>query len=150
MSEPESNRGDQRSTRDSAARRVVVVGSCATGKSTLVAALRAAGVDAYVCAQEHSEIPTLWKRGDPDFVVALEADLETVRRRRNAANWPEEIYRAQRRRLRNACSHADLVIDTARHDALESASLVLRVMGLRAPDRALSISPCSESDEFAR
>ncbi|MBP9503378.1 MAG: hypothetical protein KBF17_14555, partial [Candidatus Promineofilum sp.] len=47
--------------------RVAVVGPCASGKSTLVAALRAAGYDARHPAQEHSFVKDMWRRRvDPD------------------------------------------------------------------------------------
>ncbi|HEX5503007.1 MAG TPA: hypothetical protein VFW96_10315, partial [Thermomicrobiales bacterium] len=46
--------------------RVVVVGPCAAGKTTLVARLRARGHDAAVCAQEHSGVPYLWQLTRPD------------------------------------------------------------------------------------
>jgi GTPase SAR1 family protein len=93
-------------------RRVVVVGPCASGKSTLVEGLRRLGFEATVCGQEHSEIPTLWRRADPDVVVALEVDLPTVRRRRGE-EWPEWLYLLQRRRLRQAAAAADVSVDTS-------------------------------------
>lgn len=93
--------------------RVVVVGSCGSGKSTLVTGLRRLGYEAAVCGQEHSEIPTLWRRSAPDVVIALEIDLPTLRRRRGES-WPEWLYAVQRRRLRQAAAAADLRLDTAR------------------------------------
>ena len=92
--------------------RVVVVGPCASGKSTLVRGLRGLGYDAAVCAQEHSDIPTLWRHRHPDVVIALDVDLETLRRRRGA-EWPEAIYRTQLRRLAAARSAAAVVLDSA-------------------------------------
>ena len=53
-------------------RKIVVVGPCAAGKSTLVAALRALGYDAHVSGQEHSEIATLWQHSQPDVLIALD------------------------------------------------------------------------------
>lgn len=92
--------------------RVVVVGPCGSGKSTLVDGLRRLGVPATVCGQEHSEIATLWRHSDPDLVVALEVDLPTLRRRRGE-EWPEWLYLLQRRRLRAAAAAADLLLDTS-------------------------------------
>jgi adenylate kinase len=112
--------------------RVVVVGTCASGKSTLVTELRERGIDAYVCAQEHSEIPTLWDHARPDFIVLLEVDLETIRKRRSP-NWPKPIFDMQRRRLLNARSAADLVIDTRKADAVAAASLVFEQLRRRFP-----------------
>jgi deoxyadenosine/deoxycytidine kinase len=104
--------------------RVVVVGPCASGKSTLAERLRADGYDAYVCAQEHSEISTLWQHLEPDAVIALDVDLDTVRRRRGA-EWPETIFREQLRRLSAARSVANVTIDTAAldRDAVERVAL---------------------------
>ena len=95
--------------------RVVVVGPCASGKSTLVTGLRRLGFRAMVCGQEHSEIPSLWRHTDPDVVVALEVDLPTIRRRRGE-EWPEWLYLVQRRRLREATAAADLRLNTSTLD----------------------------------
>ncbi len=95
--------------------RIVVVGPCASGKSTLVDGLRRLGFRATVCGQEHSEIPTLWRHSDPDVVVALDVDLATVRRRRGE-EWPEWLYLLQRRRLRCATEAASVRVDTSRLD----------------------------------
>ena len=94
---------------------VVVVGPCASGKSTLVAGLRRLGYRATVCGQEHSEIPTLWRHADPDVVVALDVDLAAIRRRRGD-DWPEWLYLVQRRRLRAATAAATVRVDTSQLD----------------------------------
>jgi GTPase SAR1 family protein len=107
--------------------RVVVVGPCASGKSTLAGRLRSYGLDAYVCAQEHSEIGTLWRHLDPDAVIALDVDLATVRRRRGD-DWPETIYREQRRRLAPARAAADAIIDTSSLDADQAVEVALRAL----------------------
>ena len=52
-------------------RKIVVVGPCAAGKSTLVTALRELGYDAHVSGQEHSEIAMLWQHSQPDVLIAL-------------------------------------------------------------------------------
>src|SRR5687767_10747206 len=91
--------------------RVVVVGPCASGKSTLVERLIAAGFDAYVCSQEHSEIATLWQHLGPDAVISLDVDLATIRARRGD-DWPDTIYQEQRRRLGAAWKAAAIIIDT--------------------------------------
>lgn len=92
--------------------RVVVVGPCASGKTTLVARLKRLGVDARVSGQEHSAIGNLWRRLDPDVLIALDIDLETLRLRRTP-DWPRSIYEVQRERLRDAFGVADAVIDTS-------------------------------------
>jgi hypothetical protein len=109
-------RGDaNRSERQDAATRIVVVGPCASGKTTLVQALRERGYDAHVCGQEHSDIAALWQRLGPDVLVALEADVDAIRRRRGAS-WPEWLHDLQTKRLRAAAAAADLTIDTSRRD----------------------------------
>ena len=97
------------------ARRIVVVGHCASGKSSVVAALRELGYDAHVCGQEHSIVRDLWRHSRPDVLVALAVDLPSIRRRRSPT-WPAPIYEAQQQRLAPAFAAADLVIDTTRHD----------------------------------
>jgi hypothetical protein len=110
--------------------RVVVVGPCASGKSTLVSGLREHGYDAAVCSQEHSEIPTLWRHTDPDFLILLEVDLRTIRARRGA-EWPESIYRAQIDRLAAAREAADVVIDASKADANQVLSIALGYLDRR-------------------
>ena len=99
--------------------RVVVVGPCASGKSTLAERLSAVGFDAYVCAQEHSEIPTLWRHLGPDIVIGLDVDLATIRDRRGD-DWPDTIYQQQRRRLGLAWDAAEIIIDTSTTSADET------------------------------
>ena len=112
--------------------RVVVVGPCASGKSTLVEGLRRLGFEATACGQEHSEIPTLWRHTDPDVVVALEVDLATIRERRGVTEWPGWLYDAQRRRLRQAEAAAAIHIDTTLVDAEAALDLVAAHLGKRA------------------
>ena len=96
--------------------RVVIVGPCASGKSTLAARLKEDGFDVHVSGQEHSGVRDLWATLDPDVLIALDVDLDTIRQRRSPY-WSEYIYRAQRERLKSAFDSADLVIDTTTHDA---------------------------------
>ena len=92
-------------------RKIVVVGPCAAGKSTLVAALRELGYDAHASGQEHSEIAMLWQHSHPDVLIALEVDISAVRERRGGS-WPEWLHDRQVRRLAAASRAADLAIDT--------------------------------------
>src|ERR671917_1003005 len=105
-------------------RKIVVVGPCAAGKSTLVAALRALGYDAHVSGQEHSEIATLWQHSQPDVLIALDADIAAVRSRRGDS-WPEWLHDLQVRRLTAAARAADLAIDTT---TLSTHAVVARVL----------------------
>jgi energy-coupling factor transporter ATP-binding protein EcfA2 len=105
-------------------RKIVVVGPCAAGKSTLVTALRGLGYDAHVSGQEHSEIAMLWQHSHPDVLIALEVDISAVRDRRGGS-WPEWLHDRQVRRLAAASRAADLAIDTT---AISPQTLVDRVV----------------------
>lgn len=107
--------------------RIVVVGPCASGKTTLVAHLQEAGYDARVVAQEHSVIADLWAKRNPDIVIALDLDLSTLRARRGR-DWSAEVFAQQRRRLAPAFAAADLVIDTAAHTIDEVVGMVLEML----------------------
>ena len=109
-------------------RRIIVVGPCASGKTTLVAGLRRLGYQAEVCGQEHSDVATLWRHTDPDVVVALAVDLATVRRRRGD-EWPEWLYQVQRRRLRGAEAAAAITVDATRLDEDAVLSRVTELLG---------------------
>src|SRR5437763_10189754 len=95
--------------------RVAVVGHCASGKTTLVGALRRAGYDAHAVAQEHSGITWLWKHSEPDVLIYLHVPLETVRARRGE-EWPQAVYDAQEERLADARAHANLTLDSSAED----------------------------------
>lgn len=112
--------------------RVAIVGGCASGKSSVVAALRERGVAAYAVAQEHSQIRDLWRHQLPDALVLLDASLETVRRRRADPAWPEWIYTVQQERLADARAHADLVLATDQRDQQALADEIVRLLARRA------------------
>lgn len=114
--------------------RISVVGPCASGKSTLVKALRMHGYDAHVIAQEHSGIPGLWSRQRPDILIALQADLESVRLRRRDPRWRRDVWHAQQDRLADAFVHADLIADTSRRSAGEVVDEVLLYLRERAAE----------------
>jgi hypothetical protein len=116
--------------------RLVLVGPCASGKSTLAAALAAEGYDARVCAQEHSEVPHLWALLEPDVVIYLAVDLAGVRRRRGNPAWPAAIYQQQQRRLLSALRGCTIYIDTSTRTAAEVlavAHAALRAIGVAPP-----------------
>jgi hypothetical protein len=92
--------------------RVAVVGPCAAGKSTLVAALRELGYDALAVGQEHSGVPFLWRLEEPDLLIFLDVDIPTTGQRRNSV-WPADLYETQQARLANARQYADLYLDTS-------------------------------------
>jgi RNase adaptor protein for sRNA GlmZ degradation len=89
-----------------------VVGACAAGKSTLIAALKQAGYEARHIAQEHSYVGNMWQRlTNPDVLIYLQVSYPMTIQRRQL-DWTLEEYQEQLRRLQHARQHADLVIDT--------------------------------------
>ncbi|MFT4036576.1 MAG: hypothetical protein QM692_00240 [Thermomicrobiales bacterium] len=116
---------------DNATPRIVVVGTCASGKSTLVTALRSHGYDAHSAAQEHSAVARLWQRSSPDVLIALVASIDAVRARRGET-WPEWLHTAQRERLQTAENEADLVIDTSGRSAEEVQQIAVAFLETRA------------------
>lgn len=125
-------------TREAAAvgdhRRIVVVGPCASGKSSLAAALQQLGYDAVVSGQEHSEIASLWARAAPDIVIVLTADIASVRARRGES-WPEWLHDVQMGRLEQAMLNADLVIDTSLLDAFAVLSQATAYLAQPHPEK---------------
>jgi adenylate kinase family enzyme len=116
---------------------VVVVGPCGSGKTTLVARLKALGYMARTVAQEHSHIRELWKHGGtPDALIFLDASANTITRRRQNL-FPQWLYSAQLQRLRSARAHASLYLHT---DRLSAAEVQRRVLDhLRALHREIAI-----------
>ena len=104
---------------------VAVVGPCASGKSTLVAALRDRGYDARHVAQEHSYVPDMWLQVTrPRTLIYLEASFETINSRRQL-NWTLSDYQEQLRRLTHAREHADLHLST---DSLTPGQLISQAL----------------------
>jgi hypothetical protein len=93
---------------------IVIVGPCASGKSTLVRGLWALGyIGARVVAQEHSGVIDLWKmRGQPDVLIYLDARLDTIAARQRRADWTHEYLAEQLRRLSSAWTACDLYLPT--------------------------------------
>lgn len=92
--------------------KIGVVGVCASGKSTLIKQLTSAGFDARHIAQEHSYVPSMWRKiTNPDILIYLHASYPVTIRRRNS-NWFLEDWQEQIRRLQNAIDNADLTIET--------------------------------------
>ncbi len=111
---------------------IVVVGPCASGKSTLAARLIELGYRARVIGQEHSEIGRLWRRHDPALVIGLQASLATVRSRRGR-DWSAAVYERQQRRLEPAMAAATVVLDTGELSTmatLAAAATAIREAGI--------------------
>ncbi len=93
---------------------IVIVGPCASGKSTLVEGLHAQGFDkARIVAQEHSGVRDLWKiRGQPDCLIYLDARLETIAARQHRSDWTVEYLTELLDRLKNARVECNLYLPT--------------------------------------
>jgi thymidylate kinase len=106
---------------------VGVVGPCASGKSTLVAGLRALNHQARHIAQEHSYVQDMWRRiTNPDFLIYLDVSYE-VSCARTGSQWSKKIYQHQLQRLTHARQHADLYIKT---DDLSPQEVLDQVLAL--------------------
>jgi guanylate kinase len=93
--------------------RIVVVGPCASGKTTLVDNLRPRGYEIKSCVQEHSFTPDLWKRfSKADVLIFLDAQLSTIAARQNRSDWTHARLDAQRERLEHAREHCDYYLQT--------------------------------------
>ncbi len=107
--------------------KVAIVGPCTAGKSTLVAALNAAGYDAHHVAQEHSYVPDLWKRfTKPDILIYLDVTYPAVRKRR-AISWGPERLIEESVRLAHAREHCDLYLMT---DELSAEQVFAQVISI--------------------
>jgi len=98
---------------DDVSPRIVVVGPCAAGKTTLVNHLRPKGYNIRSCAQEHSYVARLWQLfSRADVLIFLDADLATIARRQGRLETTEARLDAQHQRLSHARSHCDFYLRT--------------------------------------
>lgn len=104
--------------------RIAIVGVCASGKTTLVAGLKAAGYDAYNVAQEHSYVHNFWAKRNPDMLVMIDATMSAIHKRRKVY-WDENRLISQHKKLADAKAHADLYIQTDRYNADEVREKVI-------------------------
>lgn len=112
--------------------RLTIVGPCAAGKTTLVANLRARGLDAHAVAQEHSGVAYLWQLSEPDLLIFLDVDLATTAARRRR-EWPASLYATQQGRLAHARAHTDLYLDGSALTPEEVAERVADFAASSAP-----------------
>ncbi len=111
---------------------IKVVGVSASGKSTLVRALRERGYDARAVSQEHSQVATLWKQFDvPRVLIYLDTSLEAQRQRRPDGDWTAAHLHEERHRLRNAYAEADLRINSAAVSGEEVLRMTLAFLRAR-------------------
>ncbi|MBV7335974.1 hypothetical protein KFU94_48610 [Chloroflexi bacterium TSY] len=105
---------------------IKVVGISASGKSTLVRALRQAGYRARPVSQEHSNVPELWQEFDkPDILIFLNNDLEGQQARRPDVTWTAMMLWEEEKRLLHARTHAHLRINTAEMPASQVLEITL-------------------------
>ena len=120
--------------RDGTGQRVVVVGPCASGKTTLVDNLRPRGYEIRSCVQEHSFTPDLWKRfSKADVLVFLDAELPTIAARQRRSDWTQDRLDKQRHRLAHARAHCDFYLATdhlAREEVADQVEAFLRSRGI--------------------
>ena len=117
--------------------RIIVVGVCSSGKSTLVRKLKEVGYDAHACSQEHSYVPHLWQLSNPDILVYLDASLHTIRRRRKA-KWQQSVLDEEHRRLSHARTHSDLYISTDGIAPEDVASKAISFLKMHAKKGAIN------------
>jgi adenylate kinase len=115
--------------------KIAIVGVCASGKTTLVAGLKAAGYDAYNVAQEHSCVHNFWAKKNPDIVVMIDATLSAIHKRR-LVYWGEDRLVTQHKRLADAKAHADLYIQTDELDAEAVRQKVIEFIEKRGQELA--------------
>jgi shikimate kinase len=105
--------------------RIVIVGPCAAGKTTLANELSSLGWDAHDCAQEHSNVQTMWQRiSRPDILIYLGAQAPAIRARLQV-DWEQAYVNEMERRLTHARQHADFVLET---DSLSIPEVLERVL----------------------
>jgi len=120
--------------------RIVVVGPCASGKTTLVGNLSERGFDARACVQEHSAAPGLWhRRYMPQVLIYLDASLSTIAKRQRRSDWTEDRLDQQHQRLQDARKHCDLYVCT---DQLTREQVVRVVEGYL---RSVGVEPLDKS-----
>jgi shikimate kinase len=121
--------------------RLVVVGPCGAGKSSLVEALRAEGFNARSCAQEHSHVPDMWQRlSRPDLLIYLDAEAPTISERLHRSDFTGRVLAEQRQRLGHARQHCHLYLQTDGMTKAQVLAEVLRFLGDNPLPRPLSLS----------
>lgn len=104
--------------------RVVLVGVCGSGKTTLAQGLRRLGYEVKECGQEHSEVPYMWQAiSRPDVLIYLDASEEVIYRR-GQRHYVLGYVEEERRRLAHALAHCDYYLMT---DDLSAAEVLARV-----------------------
>jgi RNase adaptor protein for sRNA GlmZ degradation len=109
--------------------RLAIVGPCASGKSTLATALKAAGYEVRQPAQEHSYVQAMWQQlTNPDVLIYLDVDDANILKRRPYVDSGPERLLEQRQRLSHARQHCDLYLDTSNLTLVQVRAQVLRFL----------------------
>jgi ABC-type glutathione transport system ATPase component len=108
-----------------------LVGPCGSGKTTIAAGLRKAGLNMKAICQEHSYVPAMWQRiTRPDVLVFLDASHAETKRRKDI-DWTMDEYQEQHRRLSHARIHADIYLYTDGSTHLETMRDLLMILSER-------------------
>ncbi len=92
--------------------RIVIVGPCGAGKTTLAEGLTARHFLARQITQEHSYVPNMWKLlSKPDVLIYLDASFEVCEQRKQL-DWGPKDHAEQIRRLAHARQHCDIYLFT--------------------------------------
>ena len=103
--------------------KIVIVGVCSSGKTSLEEGLRRLGYEAHACVQEHSYVPEMWQSSRPDVLIYLDASLETLRKR-GETDFTEAALAEQCAHLAHARQHCDLYLKT---DSLKAEQVLRKV-----------------------
>ncbi len=116
--------------------RILIVGPCGSGKTTLTETLGAIGIHVIQVAQEHSFVQDLWSRGvPPDVLIFLDASFETCTRRKRF-RWLERDYLEQQRRLAHARAHCNFYLATDHISTIEVRNRVVEFLDRAAREAA--------------
>ncbi len=118
--------------------RIVIVGPCGAGKTTLANNLTRLGYDAHDCAQEHSHVQSMWEKiARPDLLLYLDVSLATIRARLSV-DWEQSYLDEMNRRLANARAHAHLMLNT---DPLTRDQVLARAVEfIQGPGRVANLA----------
>jgi UDP-N-acetylmuramate-alanine ligase len=120
--------------------RIVLVGICGSGKTTLALRLRRLGYEVRECGQEHSEVPHMWQViSRPDVLIYLDASEEVIHQR-GRRHYVQDMVAQQRRRLAHARAHCDLYVMTDELTPAQVLERVTRFLAGRGPQTKVDLT----------